>query len=413
MKQLKILNFGSCNIDFVYTVDHIVNPGETVSAEKLELFPGGKGLNQSIAMARAGASVCHAGYIGTDGEMLRQILQESGADVSFLKQVDNKNGHAIIQVDSQGENSIFVYKGTNGCIEKSYMDQVLENFSQGDFLVLQNEINDIFYLIDRAHEKGMQIVFNPSPFTAELKKLDLSKISYLILNETEAKNLSGDRDFADFIRQNYKDLKVVLTLGKQGCTYMDAQMDIFHPAYQVKTVDTTAAGDTFTGYFIAQIAKGKSCREAIAMASAASAMAVSKMGAAPSIPYREEVKQAMKSLKPYSAEESKTERQRRQILQYVQSNLDRADLNGLAQRLGYSSLYVGERVREVMGISFGKLVGAMRCEAAAALLRETDLPISEIIHKIGYENESFFRKRFKELYGKTPFAYRKNKEMKK
>lgn len=413
---MKILNFGSCNIDFVYTVDHIVHPGETVSAEHLELFPGGKGLNQSIAMARAGVPVCHAGYVGTDGGMLRDVLLESGADISFLKPVEAKNGHAIIQVDVRGENSIFVYKGTNGCISRAYMDHVLSCFGLSDFLVLQNEINDIFYLIEKAHEKGMQIVFNPSPFTESLKELDLNQISYLILNETEAKAFSGVEDpqaFIAYVRENYPELKVVLTLGKRGCIYIDSRQTFAHPAYEVRTVDTTAAGDTFTGYFVAQIAGGKDCREAIATASAASAVAVSKMGAAPSIPYMHEVESALKALKPYSAEENKTEKQRRQILEYIKDDLDCACLGGLAEQLGYSALYVGERVREIMGMPFSQLLQSKRCEAAAVMLRGTNLPVSEIIHRIGYENESFFRKKFRELYGKTPLAYRKDKETEK
>ena len=408
---MRILNFGSCNIDYVYKVAHIVSPGETVSATSLECFPGGKGLNQSIAVARAGVPVWHAGYIGSDGSMLRDILRESGADVSFLKDVDKPNGHAIIQLDAKGENSICVYQGTNGCISKSYMDQVLSHFSSGDLLLLQNEINDITYLIEQASQKGMQVVLNPSPFSQSLKSIDLNQITYLLLNETEAKGFSGaeaPQKFIAYARSHFPNLRVVLTLGKSGCIYADSQTVAAHPAFEVTAVDTTAAGDTFTGYFVAQIAKGASFSDAIRFATAASAIAVSQMGAAPSIPTLPEVEQALKTMTPYSTGHSKQKKQRQQILDYLLHALPDANLQGLAQWMGYSEVYVGACVREVMGMSFSQLLQTRRCETAAALLRETELPIGEIINRIGYQNESFFRGKFKEHYGMTPNQYRKS-----
>ena len=123
---MKILNFGSCNIDYVYSVDHIVTAGETISAKNMELFAGGKGLNQSIAAARAGAEIYHAGCIGDDGGMLIDTFLESGVDITYLKRENSKTGHAVIQVDANGENCIFVFEGTNGRITKDYIDEVLE-----------------------------------------------------------------------------------------------------------------------------------------------------------------------------------------------------------------------------------------------------------------------------------------------
>ena len=120
---MKILNFGSCNIDYVYNVDHSVQTGQTIAAKKMEIFAGGKGLNQSVAAARAGATVYHAGVIGEDGAFLKEILEQSGADVAFIQQKDCKNGHAIIQVDGQGNNCIIVYPGTNAMITKDYVDE--------------------------------------------------------------------------------------------------------------------------------------------------------------------------------------------------------------------------------------------------------------------------------------------------
>jgi ribokinase len=288
---MKILNFGSCNIDYVYSLDHIVRVGETETTHKLEVFPGGKGLNQSIALSRAGAQVYHAGCIGTDGTMLMDILKESGVKVSYVQVVDAKNGHAIIQVNSKGDNSIFLYPGSNEMITEKYVDDVLADFTTNDIILLQNEINKIDYIIEKAYDKGMQIVLNPSPFNEKVKAIDLNKISYLILNEVEAFEYSGYEDpraSLDYFKNNFPCLKVMLTLGSNGCVYMDAEQEIYHSIFDVTPVDTTAAGDTFTGYFIEGVSRNDDYKNILKIASAASAIAVSRNGAAPSIPLRNE-----------------------------------------------------------------------------------------------------------------------------
>lgn len=410
---MKILNFGSCNIDYVYSVQHMVTSGETLSAEQMDVFPGGKGLNQSIAVARSGAKVYHAGFVGQDGAFLKDILHESGADVTFLRKADCKNGHAIIQVDPKGHNSIIVYQGTNGMISKEFVAEVLAQFDKEDFILLQNEINDVAYLIDAAYQKQMNIVFNPSPFTKELQNIDLGKITYLILNEVEAKAFTGTdrpKDVVSFMREKYPRLHLVLTLGEQGCVYSDCTQVLSHPAYMVEAVDTTAAGDTFTGYFVSMIAAGKSPASAIKYASAASAVAVSRMGASPSIPTVNEVKEALQTLRAHINQNSKTEKLAEQIFTYLEDHLQDANLKELAERMGYSNAYIGTLVRQVTGDTFSRLLCRKRCEMAAALLSDTDLAIGDIIHSIGYENESFFRNAFRKLYGVTPLVYRKIKQ---
>lgn len=289
---MKILNFGSCNIDIVCVVDHIVRPGETISAESIEHFVGGKGLNQSVALANAGAEVYHAGCIGADGEILRSFLKNAGVNLKYLRVTDGKSGQATIQVDKNGENAIFLFKGTNHEITEEYIDFVLSDFSEGDFLVLQNEINNVEYIADKACEKGMKIFFNPAPFNEVAANVDLSKLYCIIPNETESSGYSGSENykaFADFIRNNYPDLKAVITLGKDGCIYTDKDNEIIQPAYSVKAVDTTAAGDTFVGYFVAEISRGKEPCDAMKTACAAAAITVSRKGAAPSIPRYDEV----------------------------------------------------------------------------------------------------------------------------
>ena len=297
---MKLLNFGSCNVDYVYQLDHVVVAGETEDSIGMQIFPGGKGLNQSIALARAGSQVYHAGAIGDDGQFLLELLKDNGANVDFLKTVNEKSGHAIIQVAKNGENCIFIHAGANACVDKQYIDVVLENFSKGDFLLLQNEISNVDYIVDKAFQKGMVIILNPSPINQKINKIDLTKISYLILNQTEAKAITGNSDETsalEYFKKNYPKMKIVLTLGKSGSIYQDQAQTLYQASYQVDVVDTTAAGDTFTGYFVSGLMKGEQLKNAMRLASCASAISVSRKGAAPSIPLFNEVKDKISLIK--------------------------------------------------------------------------------------------------------------------
>ena len=301
---MKILNFGSLNLDYVYSVDHFVAEGETLASTRLAIFSGGKGLNQSVALARAGADTYHAGCIGHEGDMLTAMLQTAGVDTAFVKTVEIPTGHAIIQVDPNGRNCILLFGGANLCTDPAYVDEVLASFAAGDYLVLQNEISSIDYLISAAKAKGMIVVLNPSPFSPALIEAGLGKVDYLLLNETEGKQLTGHdapADILNAIRATYPGLKVVLTLGKDGCVYDDGTQRLSHGIYPVKAVDTTAAGDTFTGFFIGAISQGFSPAAAIRRASAASAIAVSRPGAAPSVPTADEVADFLQTNVPQSA----------------------------------------------------------------------------------------------------------------
>lgn len=406
---MKILNFGSCNIDLVYSLDHIVRVGETETTAKMEIFPGGKGLNQSIALARAGMEVFHAGCVGSDGEMLVELLRDSGVDVSNVSRVDSKNGHAVIQVSAKGENSIFLYPGSNEMVSCDMVDAVLSHFVAGDILLLQNEISNVDYIVQRAHARGMCIVFNPSPINETLARIDFGKLSYLILNEVEAREIGGGESPEEnllFLQKTYPHLRVVLTLGEEGSIYAEAGIEYRQAAFCVQAVDTTAAGDTFTGFFVAAISKGETPDKALRVASAAAALAVSRKGAAPSIPCHAEVLEALKSLR-VNQSDHKAHGIRRQIEEYVTDNLKEATLQGLAARLGYSEVYTGALVKRLTGSSFSKLMQSKKCSAAAELLEKTDRSVSEIIREVGYENESFFRKLFEEKYGKKPLEFRK------
>lgn len=296
---MKILCFGSCNIDMVYSVDHILQPGETMSADALNTFPGGKGLNQAIALARAGAAVQFAGCIGPDGQFLRSTLTDCGVDIRYLREVEEKTGHAIIQVDKDAENAILIFAGANGMVTKEQIKETLTDFSAGDFLLVQNEINMLPELVQAAAEIGMQIVFNPSPLNAQARAVNLRYVKYLLVNETEARGMTGSDEpdtLQTYIRQKAPHLKILLTRGKRGSIYFDAEHTHVQQAFKVKSVDTTAAGDTYTGYFIAGLSRGEGYQEAMRYASAASAISVSRQGAASSIPTREEVTAALETI---------------------------------------------------------------------------------------------------------------------
>ncbi|MBQ8597373.1 MAG: ribokinase [Lachnospiraceae bacterium] len=288
----KILNYGSLNLDYVYEVEHFVQPGETIASKSLSVNCGGKGLNQSIACARAGGEVFHAGKIGAEGGMLKAELDKSGVNTSFLVQDGGSNGHAIIQVNAEGNNCILLYAGSNHQIKEAEIEACLDYFGAGDYLVLQNEVNHISYMIDRAYEKGMYIVLNPSPITEELKEYPLHKVSLFLLNEVEGKALSGEMQeekIPEVLKEKYPEAEILLTLGERGSIYFDGEMLIKQKAYPVKAVDTTAAGDTFTGYFVALRAGGRSVEEALDLASKAAGMACARKGAAASIPELAEV----------------------------------------------------------------------------------------------------------------------------
>lgn len=292
---MKKLVFGSLNIDRTYRVPHFVAPGETLSAEKMELFCGGKGFNQAIAFARAGEELYFAGAVGSDGDMLVQAMEKDGIHLDHLLRVPGPSGHAVIQVDESGQNCIIILPGANGEITEAYIDEALSHFEAGDLVVLQNEISSLAYLMKRAKEKKMVVAFNPSPFNEAVRACDFSQVDYLLVNEVEGAAIAAAEDpdgILDALHGQYPQMNVVLTLGSQGSMYMtrDGQKNA-GSIYQVKAVDTTAAGDTFTGYFLSEILAGSDADRALKIAAIASGISVSRPGASPSIPYREEVEQ--------------------------------------------------------------------------------------------------------------------------
>ena len=289
---MKIYNLGSLNIDYVYAVDHFVSAGETLASCGMQIFPGGKGLNQSIALARAGAQVIHGAVVGSDGGFLLETLAESGVDTSRIQSVDGSCGHAIIQVDPNGQNSILLFAGTNHLIDRSYIDTFLADACEGDILVLQNEVNGLDMIFAAAHEKKMHIAFNPSPFREALKELPLSYVKWWFCNEIEGEALFGSSDpmhIVETFAVQYPGSNLILTLGSNGSVFSDGNKVVRQPIFPTKAIDTTAAGDTFTGYFLASVTSGRTVEQALEVASKASSITVSRKGASESIPYAREL----------------------------------------------------------------------------------------------------------------------------
>lgn len=299
---MKVLVFGSLNIDYVYSVDHFVQPGETISSTDRQIFCGGKGLNQAIAFAKYGQETWQVGAVGQgDSQLLLETLQEAGVYTEWIAVKEGPSGHTIIQNTPQGENNIILFGGANQMLSKEDVDRVLENFTEGDYLILQNEINQIPYIMEKAYHKRMHIVLNPSPMNDKIFEMPLDYVEYLILNEIEAVAiLKHEQEKADektegselmtLLLEHFANCKIVLTLGGNGSMYGNGEKRYEQGIFSVKAVDTTAAGDTFTGYFMGEIMNGKEPREALETAAVASALAVSKKGASASIPDYAEVK---------------------------------------------------------------------------------------------------------------------------
>lgn len=288
----KLVNLGSLCIDNVYRVPGISAAGETVASFSHEVFPGGKGLNQSIAAARAGAQVMHVGCIGEDGIWLRDALADEGVDVAGVRTSATTSGHAVIQVNDAGENAIVIAGGANRSLTAVDVEGALAQVEENDWLLLQNEINNLDDVLHVAHERSCQVAFNVAPVDDRVGGYDLSDVSLLIVNEIEAAALAGEREplvATDVLRERYPGAEVVLTLGSQGLIYAGGEGTFKRPAFPAVAVDETAAGDAFVGFLMASLLAGDAMRRALQLGSAAGALAVTKAGAASSIPTMAEV----------------------------------------------------------------------------------------------------------------------------
>lgn len=290
---MKALVFGSLNIDYVYRVPAFVQRGETLASTSLRRFSGGKGLNQAIALSRAGMETCMAGAVGEDGAFLLNELESAGVETSLVRMGTIPTGHAIIQNTPDGDNGILLFGGANRTITADQVKQVLEQFGKDDLLLVQNEISCLPEIMSLAKERGMIVALNPSPMEPTLIRSLLPYTDLLILNRIEASQLLDDYSLsAENALKNLmclsKGIQVLLTLGADGALFARGEETLFQSAYSVEAVDTTGAGDTFTGFFLAGLFLEADAAFALRYAAAAAALSVTRAGAAPSIPRREE-----------------------------------------------------------------------------------------------------------------------------
>lgn len=297
---------GSMNMDIVTDVRRHPLAGETIHGIETSLFSGGKGANQAVAAARFGASVSIAGALGDDcfGDQLIDMLAEDDIELTHVKRKSGSTGIAHIIVNNKGENSIVVSKGANGLLtEEDVADIPFEDY---DMILLQNEIpwEVNSYIIKKAKELGVKLVFNPAP-AMFIPEDYFHMIDILILNEQEAAaithstvNIEADAlQSAQFLVERGVG-EVIVTLGKKGAVYMNESGKVhIISSFDVPTVDTTGAGDTFIGAYAAKVAKGASVKESLLYASAAAAIAVSEKGAQQSLPAIEEVREFLRLVK--------------------------------------------------------------------------------------------------------------------
>ncbi len=298
---MRLLNIGSVNIDHVYTVDHFVRPGETLASVQYDIFAGGKGFNQSIALARAGVAVRHAGMVGDDGAWLLERLQREGVDITPLAVTTSATGHAVIQVVPTGENAIVLHGGANLAITDALIAQSVSSCSPGDYLLVQNETSSVAASIRIGRQHGLRVVFNPAPMTPAVRGYPLHDVDIFILNETEAEMLTGEtmpEGIRRAMSKQFPRAATVLTLGRQGALYFDSLRLLRQPAEAVAAVDTTAAGDTFIGYFLAELMRSGDPGKALALGCRASAICVTRVGASDSIPDRSEAEAANQQIHP-------------------------------------------------------------------------------------------------------------------
>lgn len=293
---MRVLCFGSLNLDRIYNVREFVQPGETCHALSVEDHCGGKGFNQAVAAAKAGLPVSMAGCVGRDGDVFIKNCRAVGVDVKHLSQIETPTGSAVIQVNQRGENCILLYGGANQSVTRAQIQTVLSDFQTGDVLLLQNEISELAFLVDEASRRGLRIALNPSPMNDQITPAMLKKVSWLFVNEVEAEQLCGSVDVEiclDRLSRMSPNGVIILTLGRSGSCYRGPEGTIRQKAFSVQAVDTTAAGDTFTGYFLATVLQSGDPAQALCTASKASALAVTRKGAFDSIPWHQDVQSAV------------------------------------------------------------------------------------------------------------------------
>lgn len=296
----KVIVIGSSNVDMVVKTSHLPAPGETILGGEFLMNQGGKGANQAVAVKRMGGNLIFMAKLGNDlfGQQSVVYFNKEGIDTRYIS-LDEKSasGVALISLDAHAENSIVVASGANMLLNEQDVDKVVEEMYEGDILLMQLEIplQTVVYAAKKAFEKGVKVVLNPAP-ACSLPK-ELFRYLYMITpNRIEAEMLTGIKIINDTDTEKVAETirvmgvkNVIITLGSKGCLIQEDGVSYRVDACKVEPVDTTAAGDTFNGALCVGLAEGMDLRQAAVLASKASSIAVTRMGAQSSIPYREEL----------------------------------------------------------------------------------------------------------------------------
>lgn len=281
-----IWNLGSINIDNFYEVPHLPAAGETLAATSFGFGLGGKGANMSVAAARAAARVMHIGAVGIEGRWTRERLMEYGVDTPHIAELDVPTGHANIVVERGGENNIVLFQGANVHLTEAIIGAALTEASPRDFLLMQNETNGQEYAAATAQALGLRVVYAAAPFNEAAVARVLGRVDLLVLNEVEAAQLETATG-KDISALGVPD--VVVTLGAKGCKWVSNNAINTFDAYPADALDTTGAGDTFTGYLVAGLDRGMAMEGAIDLALKAAALMVMRRGTADVIPDLKEI----------------------------------------------------------------------------------------------------------------------------
>ena len=283
---MTVFNLGSINIDLVYTVPHFPAPGETLTTLDHQRTLGGKGANQSIALARAGGDVRHIGATNREDEWLSAEMRGAGVGMSGVQDSSLATGHAIVSVSVDGENQILLFPGANHDIDMDDANATLDQAGDGDWALLQNETNGGAEFVAAARHRGLKLAYSAAPFDAEITAGLLPHTDLLIVNEGEAEALAA------MLGRPATEAGIphlVITRGGDGSDYTGEAGSFHQPAFDVDVVDTTGAGDCFFGYFLAELAVGVAVPQALRLASAAGALHVTRLGAGAVIPDRADV----------------------------------------------------------------------------------------------------------------------------
>lgn len=405
---MKILNFAKAHINFIHTVDDLGSTGDNLEIKSTEVLPGGRGFNISLALSSAGISkVYHAGIIGINSGQLLDALKTGNINVSCIEITETDGGYSLILADKYGRRRSFYSPGAENNIDEKFIDNTLKRFSDGDLLIVDDSFMCCDYLISAAAKKGITVCFCPDKATE-----NFNNCNYIFIQKHIAHSLSGKterNDLIEFFNENYPDSRFIIDLGKEGFLYIGKTRTYFQPCFEGEG-DKGLAFDCFISYFIALTAKGKKLSTVMRYSAAAAALSGSEAKGKSQVPSYQQISSVIKTLK--EKDTAGTDRIKRiwQITErYIDANITTAKISELSAELGYSEAYTGELIKTALGVSFSELLLKKRCMLAAKMLKSTQLSVNEIIGAVGYDNETFFRSKFKLFFGMTPRQYRKNR----